>query len=337
MHEKADDSFLRTVAPLQGALRVHCYRMLGSSHDSDDVLQEVLLRAWRAKESLSDPAMLRPWLYRIATNACLDELKRRPKRGLASDLHPAAEDPLGPIAPSIEEPVWLEPLPDGWIAAAREVNPSARYAIKESVALAFVAALHALSATQRATLLLRDVVGFSAEETAEALGVTVSAANSALFRARAAVDEKIGGRDPVAIAEAAKDVDEALLARYVRAWEEVDVDALVSLMRDDVQTTMPPSPTWIAGRAANAVFYRHMFALRRLQGLRIVRTGANGQPAFAYYRRSAEGEPFVLRALQVVEVRGGAIARIDHFLTPAVFPVFGLAAELDPARPSVVT
>jgi RNA polymerase sigma-70 factor (ECF subfamily) len=301
--------------------------MLGSSHDGDDVVQETLLRAWRARESLRDLEHVRPWLYRIATNECLDELKRRPRRALASDAHPPAADPRGPVAEPIDEPVWLEPVPDSWLGPVDDADPSARYTLKESVALAFVAALQILSPAQRATLLLRDVVGLSAEETAAALGLSVSAANSALFRARTTIEEKLGGRDPSTFAARAAEVDEALLARYVRAYEEGDMDTLVSLLHRDVQTTMPPSPTWIAGHAANETFYRKMFAPPRRSVLRLVRTGANGQPAFLFYR-SPPGSPLRLHAVQVVEIREGAIFRVDHFMTRVVFPLFGVPEEL---------
>lgn len=322
MRDEPDGSFLDAVEPLRGALRLHCYRMLGSSHDGDDVVQETMLRAWRARESLDDPSLLRPWLYRIATNACMDELKRRPRRALSSDAFPPA-DPSASYAAPIHEPVWLEPMPDAWLASAGAVDPSAKYTLKESVALAFVAALHMLSAAQRATLLLRDVVGLSAEETAEALGMSVAAANSALFRARTAVEEKLGGRDASAFAAGA-DVDEALLARYVRAFEEANIEELVALFHDDVKTTMPPSPTWIAGRAANEVFYRQMFAKLGRGAVRVVRTAANGQPAFGFYRAASPGAPRTLHAIQVVLLRDGKLASMDHFMTSEAFPVFAM-------------
>jgi RNA polymerase sigma-70 factor (ECF subfamily) len=327
MQDHPEGSFIASIEPLRGALRVHCYRMLGSSHDGDDVVQETMLRAWRSRDSLRDPAMLRPWLYRIATNTCLDELKRRPRRMLASDVHPPAANPATPPADPIDEPVWLEPMPDTWLASAEEADPSARYTLKESVALAFVAALQCLTPTQRATLLLRDVVGLSAEETADALAIGLGAANSALFRAREAVEEKIGGRDPSALA-ASVTVDEGLLARYVRAFEERDADAFVALLHEDVTTTMPPSPTWIAGRAANAAFYRFMFTSGRTAALRVIPTAANGQSALAFYRRAAEDQPYRLHAIQVLAMCDGMIARIDHFMTKETFPVFGLPAEI---------
>jgi RNA polymerase sigma-70 factor (ECF subfamily) len=321
MPPSEQEAFLRSVEPLRPAIRLHCYRMLGSSHDSDDVVQETLLRAWRAKDSLDDPERLRPWLYRIATNACLDELKRRPRRLLASDASPPSEDAAPPF-PRVDEPVWLEPMPDAWLAGAEPADPHARYALKESVALAFVAVLQCLSPVQRATLLLRDVVGLSAQETAEALGIGVAAANSALFRARSAVEEKLGGADTSAVARHAQ-VDEALLAQYVRAFEEANLDAIVALFHDELRTTMPPVPLWIAGRAANDRFYRRMFGSLAPGQFRHLRVGANGAPALAFYRPASPGAPHTLVAIQLVTTRDGAVVGIDHFMMAEVLPLFG--------------
>jgi RNA polymerase sigma-70 factor, ECF subfamily len=329
MSHAPDASFFAAVEPHRGALRVHCYRMLGSSHDGDDVVQETFLRAWRAKDALSDPAMLRPWLYRIATNVCLDELKRRPRRVLSRDAYPPAADPRAPISAPLDEPVWLEPMPGAWLDGVDEPDPAAQYTLKESVALAFVAALQCLSAPQRATLLLRDVVGLSAEETAKALETTVSAANSALARARAAIEEKLGARGSAAFAESAEPIDEALLARYMRAFEQGDLDDFVAMLHEDVKTAMPPSPTWIAGREANVAFYRAMmFGKLRPGRIRFARTTANGQPALGFYRPAVEGAPRTLHAIQLLTARDGRIATIDHFMTRAVFPLFALPGEL---------
>src|SRR5262245_42648590 len=173
MRAGPDDAFRRLVAPHEGALRLHCYRMLGSSHDSDDVIQEILVRAWRAKDSLQNPSAVRPWLYRIATNACLDELKSRKQRPLPSDVVAPAADPNAPPVPASPEATWLEPCPDAWLHGTSR-DPGAAYELKESVALAFVAALQSLSARERAVLLLRDVIGMPAEETAAALEISVS-------------------------------------------------------------------------------------------------------------------------------------------------------------------
>jgi RNA polymerase sigma-70 factor (ECF subfamily) len=205
-------------------------------------------------------------------------------------------------------------------------DPGAKYTLKESVALAFVAALQCLTPPQRATLLLRDVLGLSAEETAEALGIGVGAANSALFRAREAVEQKIGPRDAAAVA--AEQVDEALLTRYVRAFEAMDVDAFVALFHDDVVTTMPPSPTWVAGRAANEAFYRFMWASGRVSLLRIVPLRANGQAALGYYRRPTPEGTWTLHAIQVLTARERKIGRIDHFMTKESFPAFGIPLQV---------
>jgi RNA polymerase sigma-70 factor (ECF subfamily) len=314
------DEFLRSLEPLRPAIRLHCYRMLGSSHDGDDVVQETLLRAWRARDSLDDPERLRPWLYRIATNVCLDELRRRPRRLLASDASPPSEDAAPPF-PRVEEPVWLEPMPGAWLDGVEQADPHARYALKESVALAFVAVIQCLSPVQRAALLLRDVVGMSAQETAEALDIAVGAANSALFRARAAIEAKLGGSDTSAVARHAE-VDEAVLARYVRAFEEMNLEALVALFHEEVRTTMPPVPLWIGGRAANDRFYRRMFGNMPPGHFRHLRVGANGAPALAFYRPASPGAPHALTAIQLVTTRDGGVVGIDHFMMPEVFPLF---------------
>jgi RNA polymerase sigma-70 factor (ECF subfamily) len=328
MSNEGDESFFAAVEPLRGGLRLHCYRMLGSSHDGDDIVQETLLRAWRAKSTLEDASMLRPWLYRIATNACLDELKKRPKRAYPSDVHPPA-DPRLPPAPAIDEPVWLEPMPDAWLGSAPDPDPSAKYTLKESVALAFVAALSILTPVQRATLLLRDVVGLSAAETAAALGLGLGAANSALFRARQTVEDKLGGRRDAAPELPSAEIDTALLERYVRAFESGDVDELVTLLHADVVTTMPPSPTWIEGREATLIFFATMFE-SRCSKVRLVPMGANGQLAGALYRPSGPGERPTLHAIQVLTTRDRSIVAIDHFMTTEVFPLFRLPNE--PAR-----
>lgn len=319
-------AFAQSVEPLRPAIRLHCYRMLGSSHDGDDVVQETLLRAWRAKDSLEDPALLKPWLYRIATNVCFDELKRRPKRAYPTDAFPPTADAKPPL-PRIDEPVWLEPMPNTWLEGVDERDPHASYDLKESVALAFVAALQCLSPVQRATLLLRDVVGLSASETANALGGSVDGANSALFRARSALSDRLGGDAPLDIA-AQSEVDEGVLERYVRAFEEADLDALVALFHDEMRTTMPPAPTWVSGRSANEQFYRKMFGTLVAGQFRHLRIGANGKPALAFYRPAAPGDVHQLAAIQLVTTRAGAVFAVDHFMLAEVYPLFGVPREL---------
>ena len=319
-----DAAFLGIVEPHRRAIRLHCYRLLGSAHDGDDMVQETWLRAWRAKASLADTARVKPWLYRIATNVCLDELKQRPRRMLACDAYPPVEDARPPFT-SVDEPVWLEPVPDSWLEG-QESDPHARVALRESVALAFVAALQFLSPVQRATLLLRDVVGLSGEETASALNLALPAANSALFRARAAVEDKLGGSDSRAIAAHAT-VDRELLGRYVRAFEEARIDDIVALFHDDMRTTMPPIAAWVRGRTANERFYRHMFGNLVPGQFRHLYVGANGAPALAFYRPASPGAPHTLHAIEMVTTRDGAIVTVDHMLMRDVFPLFAVPKE----------
>ncbi|HEY8090777.1 MAG TPA: RNA polymerase subunit sigma-70 [Polyangiaceae bacterium] len=324
-HASPDAEFLQLVQPHERALRLHCYRMLGSSHDSDDVMQETLVRAWRSRSSLDVSAMLRPWLYRIATNVCLDELKNRKQRPLPSSAVPPSDGSTGP-APANPEATWLEPCPDAWMEGTA-VDPGAAYELKESVALAFVAALQCLSAQQRAVLLLRDVVGMPADETAEALGMTVAAANSTLHRARAAARERTGGREGDELARAPAEVDEDLLKRYVAAWGAMDLDAFVSLLHDDVVLTMPPSPTWTRGKAATAAFYgTHAFVTLRGHALDLVPVGSNGQPAVAFYVDGA------LRAIHVVRIWQGRVVEAHHFMGRDCLAAFGLPETLPPGK-----
>lgn len=313
-----DDAFLRLVEPYRGALRLHCYRMLGSSHDGDDMLQETLVRAWRARESLDRAEAVRPWLYRIATNACLDELKNRKQRPMPTDVGPAALDPTADPVPASPEATWLEPCPDAWLAGVTR-DPGSEYEIRESVALAFVAALQCLSTQQRAVLLLRDVMGMPAEETASALGLSVSAANSALHRARAALRERVVGRQDAIAVDATSEVDEALLRRYLRAWESLDLPALVAMLHDEIVAAMPPSPTWLQGKSATAAFLAAQ-PMRRLasRSRLILPFGANGQPALVFYVDSA------FHSLHVVRFRSGKIDRLTHFCDPSSVAAFGL-------------
>jgi RNA polymerase sigma-70 factor (ECF subfamily) len=318
-----DAAFLQQVEPHERALRLHCYRMLGSSHDSDDVMQETLVRAWRSRASLEAPSMLRSWLYRIATNVCLDELKDRKQRPLPSDAVPSSDGSTSP-APASPEATWLEPCPDAWLAGTI-VDPGAAYELKESVALAFVAALQCLSAQQRAVLLLRDVLGMPADETASALGMTVSAANSTLHRARAAARGRTGGREGDELARVPSEVDEDLLRRYVAAWGAMDIDAFVNLLHDDIVLTMPPSPTWMRGKPATSAFYtNYAFAGLRGRSLGFAVTGANGQPAIAFYRDGT------LHAIHVIRIWQGRVVEAHHFMGRDCFAAFGLPQELAP-------
>lgn len=303
--------FTLAVERLRGSLRLHCYRMLGSASDSDDMVQETLLRAWRSRESLADPERIRPWLFRIATNACLDELVKQPRRLLASDVGPSSAGDRYPPSPPSDEIPWLEPMPEAWLGTTPD-DPAARYTLRESVALAFVAALQVLNPAQRAVLLLRDVAGFTAEETAAALDQTLSATNSSLHRARATIEEAAGA-DPAAYTQPPA---AHVVASYVRAIAERDIDAMLALLHDDIHTTMPPSPTWIAGRADNELFYRRMFTGWNPGDTRVVPIGVNGTLGFEFHRGG------VLRAIEAIETRHDKLYRMHHFMQPALIALF---------------
>jgi RNA polymerase sigma-70 factor (ECF subfamily) len=301
-------------------LRLHCYRMLGSSHDSEDMVQETFVRALRAQHTLQDPGAARAWLYRIATNVCIDELAKRPRRARGPELGPPS-DPGAPPAPRTPDAEWLEPAPSAWLSGATEPrSPATEYTLKESVALAFVAALQVLTPPQRAVLLLRDVVGLSAAETAHVLACSVSSANSALHRARVALEERVGPR--ASWSPEAGTVDRALLARYLRAWEERDLAAIIALLHDDVTLSMPPSPTWIAGRSAVASFYTNRVTRQLREGrFRAIVVEANGSTALGFYHPADEGG-WKFFALQVLEAKDGRVAAIDHFMSASAHAAF---------------
>jgi RNA polymerase sigma-70 factor (ECF subfamily) len=312
-------AFESLVAPHRRALHVHCYRMLGSLHDAEDVLQEVLLRAWRGLDSFEGRSSPRSWLYRIATNACLDALKHR-RRRLLPDSYTAADDPLALPAPALDAP-WIEPYPDHLLDGAGD--PAGQVEAHETTRLAFVATIQSLSPRQRAVLILRDVLGFSASETAAMLETTTDAVNSSLKRARLALGHAREAEAPLSADE------EQLVARYVDAWEAADVDGLLALLREDARMTMPPTPSWYDGREAIGVFLSGFFAgLGR--GSRLLVTRGNGQPAVAVYVR--DGEHHSVLALQVVTIEDDRIAAITGFTEPAVLRAFDLPEDLTPTQ-----
>lgn len=317
-------AFEHLTEPFRRELFVHCYRMLGSFEDAEDVLQETFLRAWRKLNTYAGQAALRAWLYKIATNASLDALDKRRSRGLPQMLYPASR-PGEPFPDAIREPVWLEPLPDEWIDERPAANPEARYEARESVTLAFLAALQTLPGRQRAVLLLRDVLGWNTAETAKILDMTEAAVNSALQRARAALQEPEDGRRPAA-RRPDNDQIASLLARYVKAWEMADAPALVALMREDIVLTMPPIPAWFQGRAAIQAFLEGFLFAGPAQGrFRLAPARANGGPAFAIYRQDGTGD-WRPEALHVITLEYGQITAIHDFLTTdnKFFSRFGL-------------
>jgi RNA polymerase sigma-70 factor (ECF subfamily) len=317
-------------------LRLHCYRMLGSSHDSDDMVQETYVRALRSLHTLSDPGAARGWLYRIATNVCLDELRKRPaRRARGPELGPPNDPEQAPPSATADD-TWLEPFPSSWLApaTATALDPAAQYTLKESVALAFVAALQVLTPAQRAVLLLRDVVGLSAEETSHALECSLSAANSTLHRARAALEERVGARASGA-PEQTPEVDRKLLARYLKAWESGDLSAIIALLHAEVTLSMPPIPFWVFGRDAVGRFFTNRIQQAvEAHRFRAVAVEASGGIGVGFYRVEADGQAHFF-ALQVLEVREGQLAVIDHFMGQASHAAFfadGLTRVIPAAR-----
>ena len=278
------EAFQQLTDPYRRELLVHCYRMLGSFEDAEDMLQETLLRAWRRLDSFAGRASLRAWLYKISTNASLDALDSRRARALPQTAYPSAE-PGAAFPGPILEPIWIEPLPDALVDERPTANPEARYDALESVTLAFLAALQNLPGRQRAVLILRDALGWSAAEAAETLDMTEAAVNSALQRARAGLQQPDGGLRPRAAGRADDDLTASLLARYVAAWEMADAPALVALLREDIVLTMPPLPVWYQGRAAIQWFLEaQLFSGQAAGRFRLAAARANGCPAFAVYQ-----------------------------------------------------
>jgi RNA polymerase sigma-70 factor, ECF subfamily len=324
-----EEAFNRLVEPHRGALHAHCYRMLGSVHDAEDALQEALLSAWRGLSGFQGRSSLRSWLYAITTNACLRVIERRPKRVLPIDYAPAA-DPHDGLAEPLVESVWVEPYPDERLGLEDAVaGPEARYEQRESVELAFIAALQHLPARQRAVLILRDVLGFSARETAEALETTPAGVDSALQRAHKAVDERLPERSQQTVLRSLGDEGlRELVDGYVDAWERADVDAVVKLLAADGALTMPPYPTWYRGHEAVDAFLKER-PLRRGRRWRVVPVRANGQLAFGKYSWDEGQETFTGHSISVLTLGGEGIAEITTFLDPELLPRFGLPDEID--------
>ncbi len=322
------------IEPYRRELLLHCYRLLGSLHDAEDAVQEAMLRAWRHSDTFTfrGPGSLRTWLYTIATNTGLDILKKRSPRTLPSVAY-AVSDPRVPVAPRNNEVLWLEPFPDAWLAEAAE-NPEARYTRSESVSLAFLTALQLLPPRQRAILILSDVLDWRASEIAHLLEITVSAVNSALHRARVTLEKNYSAEErekaQVIMADAAMN---ALLSRYLRAWEADDVPGLVALLKEDAILSMPPVPSWYQGREAlRDVFLNVIFQATGQKRWRFYPTRANGQPAFVVYRTDEAQGPYRAFAVQVITLDasqpGGQIAEVTAFLDPALAPFFGCPLQL---------
>jgi RNA polymerase sigma-70 factor (ECF subfamily) len=310
----SEDAYGRLVEPHRRELHAHCYRMLGSVHDAEDALQDCLVRAWRGLERFEGRSSLRSWLYTIATNTCLNAIDKRKRRVLPVDFGPAADPHEGPGEPIVES-VWVEPYPDERLGLdAGPIGPEARYEQRESVELAFVAALQHLPATQRAVLILREVLGFSAREAAETLDTTVASVNSALQRARATVEDRLPEQSQQATLRALGDEKlKEIVDGYVDAWDRGDVDAVVSMLTVDATFSMPPLGTWFGGRDEIATFLAG-WPLSGLWRWRPVVTRANGQPALAYYAWDDEEGAYMPFALNVLTLSGDRISDVTAFI-----------------------
>ena len=297
--------------------------MLGSLEDAQDALQEAFLRAWNGRATYRGQSTFRAWLYKITTNACLRILERRPSRLVPYDVLPAAEPGARPQPPT--ELPWLQPYPDLLLDEGPE--PGDAVVARETIELAFLAAIQHLPPRQRAVLILRDALDWSAEETAAVLDLSLAAANSALQRARATMKERLPERRlEWATAADAEEAERSLLQTYMDAWERHDDAQLVELLREDVRLAMPPHPTWYDGREAVAAFLSDIACAPGSEPHRLVPTRANRQPAFGVYRGEGPGaRPF---AINVVRIESGLIADLDWFLYPELFPAFGLPDTL---------
>jgi RNA polymerase sigma-70 factor (ECF subfamily) len=331
MTDPRDESEFTALAERhRGELQVHCYRMLGSLEDSEDLVQETFLRAWRNRATFTFEGRFsfRAWLYRIATNACLDVLRSRPRRVLPPQVA-AAGDPNVPPSPPADLP-WLQPYPDRLLelVALPEDQPDAVVVARETIELAFLAAIQHLPPRQRAVLIFRDVLGWSAKETASLVEASVASVNSALQRARATMQERLPEqRTEWSRSSGLSEEERELLRRYVKAHERADVDALAELLREDARLTMPPHPTWYAGRRAIVIAAQNGFDPEFGQ-LRSVVAGANTQPAVAHYLLRPGDSEYRPLVLDVLRIEHGRVAEITSFGFPRLFPAFGLPTSL---------
>jgi RNA polymerase sigma-70 factor, ECF subfamily len=321
-----EEAFGELVASHRRALQAHCYRMLGSLQDAEDAVQETLLRAWRGLTRFEGRSSLRSWLYTIATNVCLRAIERRPSRVLPIDYGPSG-DPHEQVPEPLFEPVWMDPYPDDELGLDESLaGPEARYEQRESIELAFIAALQHLPARQRAVLILRDVLGFSGAEVAEALETTPASVYSALQRAHATLDQRRPDRSQQATLQSLDDERlRGIVERYVDAWARSDVGTIVGMLTETATPAMPPIPSWYLGRdAIEMVLARVVFVCAR--SWRMLPTSANGQLAVGAYELDSSGV-YVPHGVTVLTLKGDLIDGITHFRTPALLGRFGLPAR----------
>ena len=320
------DAFQLLAEPYRRQLQVHCYRMLGSLHDAEDMVQETFLRAWRARERFEGRTSFRNWLYRIATNVCLNAVSSRSYRArVMPDAIGSPTDHPPPLGEPATEIAWLEPYPDTLLdtVADSAPGPDAHYELRESVQLAFIAAVQQLPARQRAVLLIRDVLGWSAAETAQLLDTSVASVNSALQRARAALGQHEEPTTPPTDA-----VQRDLVERYVRSWETLDMDGFIALLKEDVVLRMPPWPQWYRGRDTVRAFFDWVWQRNQQHAFRVVPFGANGQLAFAQYARLAEtadtDTDYRAHSFLILTLQDNAVSVLTGFRDPSLFARFDL-------------
>jgi RNA polymerase sigma-70 factor, ECF subfamily len=329
-----DDAFAALVEPHRRELHAHAYRMLGSLHDAEDALQETMLRAWRGLPRLQSRESLRPWLYKIATNVSLNAIARRPKRVLPVDYGPPTDPHKGPGEPIVES-VWLEPYPDDRVGLEDGyAAPEARYEQREGVELAFIAALQHLPATQRAVLILREVLGFSAKEVAESLETSVAAVNSSLQRARKAVDERLPEQSQQETLRTLGDEQlNEIVEGYLDAWDRGDVEAVVGMLTEDASFAMPPLRSWFSGHDEISIFLAG-WPLSGNWQWRHVRARANGQEAIGFYTWDEQERTHLPFALNVLTLRGNRISDVVAFVTRSIEPTEREAYARWPEQPA---
>jgi len=323
-----DQEFLDLVEPLRGELTAHCYRMLGSVHDAEDLVQETYLRAWRAFHRFEGRSSVRTWMYQIATNTCLTALAGRARRPLPTGLGAPASEASGPLESRPEIP-WLEPLPDAMVGGTAPTDPAAAAVSRENIRLAFIAALQNLTPQQRAVLILRDVLAWRASEVAQALDTSVAAVNSTLQRARASV-ERLAPSQEASRPRLAEDDPEVRqqLERYVAAFEAYDIDGIVSMLTRNAVWEMPPFTGWYQGNVEIGKLIAANCPASGPGDMRLVATsGANGQPTYGLYLREEDG---ALRAFQIQQLTmgQGGVERVTCYFDLSLFDTFGLPREL---------
>jgi len=322
------NEFGMMVEPHRRELHVHCYRMVGSVHDAEDLVQETFLRAWRRRETYEGRASLRAWLYKIATNLCLDSLEKRPRR-LLPITRQAVSTFDEPIPPAVTEPIWLEPFPDDRLPSS-DGNPEISFSVRENITVAFIAALHLLPPRQRAVLIMRDVLEWQASEVSELLGLTVPAVKSALHRARSTLATHVHAVGAEGMtAPLLDEVSQTQLNRYVVAWETADVESLMALLKEEATFSMPPIPSWYRGRDnIGKLVSRTVFSGNASGRWHLLPTHANRQPAFGLYQRDDVKRLYSAYGIQVVAFDAGQISDITTFRNPALVAYFNLPSTL---------